>query len=215
MLEQQSHVQRADARRNRQKVLDAATDLFAEQGLSVHVDDIAKRAGVGVATLFRNFPTKEALIEAVVADMQQDLLDDVHAALAEPDPGEAFKAFVNRVAKLRSRHRVLAEKMATELGPHIVDSPVEDQLRAAIERLVERAQAAGAIRGDVGPADVAMLLAGIIGAAAIADDIEPTIRDRYIAIMWDGLCTPNPTPLPGRPPDLAELFAHKHRVSDC
>src|SRR5712691_4544222 len=89
---------RADARRNRERVLDAARAAFAAQGLSVPLDEIARHAGVGPGTLYRHFPTKEALIEAVVHDRLQGLAADGAALLDAPDPGAAFFAFLGRLA---------------------------------------------------------------------------------------------------------------------
>ncbi len=105
---------RADARRNRERVLAAAEAVFAECGLKAPVEEVARRAGVGVGTVCRNFPTKQALIEAVVGAMYETLLREVEAALADPDPAHAFERFVVGLPDFQARHRALADQMANE-----------------------------------------------------------------------------------------------------
>jgi AcrR family transcriptional regulator len=195
---------RADARRNHQAVLESAEVLFAVHGSKVRLEDVARHAGVGVGTVYRHFPTKEALVDAVLVGMHQSLLHDVDKALADPDPGPAFAAFLSNIAELHARHRVLAEQMSNneiELSP--ASSLMRDQFRARVADLVARAQSCGAIRSDVGPSDIALLLIGI--TAAISPDLEPTLRQRYLTIVLDGLRTSDPTPLPGQPLDLDDL----------
>src|SRR3954467_314481 len=106
--------QRADARRNRERVLAAASDLLAESGLKAPVEEVARRAGVGVGTVCRNFPTKQALIEAVVGAMGEALGVDAGTALADPDPAHAFEKFVIALPAFQARHRALADQMANE-----------------------------------------------------------------------------------------------------
>ena len=103
---------RADARRNRERVLAAASDLLAESGLKAPMEEIARRAGVGVGTVCRNFPTKQAMVDAVLADLYETLLQDALDGLANPDAGEAFETFVVVLSAFQARHRALAEQMA-------------------------------------------------------------------------------------------------------
>ena len=100
---------RADAQRNLERVLDAAAELFAERGCDVSVDEIARRAGVGHATVFRRFPTKDALISAVVSKQIRELAAFVESALAEEDAGEAFRSFVWQAGEMHARNRGLHE----------------------------------------------------------------------------------------------------------
>ena len=194
----------ADARRNQQAVLESAEALFAVRGSKVRLEDVARHAGVGVGTVYRHFPTKEALVDAVLVGMHQSLLDDVDRALADPVPGPAFATFLAEIVELHARHRVLAEQMSNdeiELSP--ASSLMRDLFLARVSELVARAQEHGAIRSDVGPSDIAVLLIGI--TAAISGDLEPTLRQRYLTIILDGLRTSDPTPLPGQPLDLTDL----------
>ena len=144
---------RADAQRNRDRVLDAACECFAERGLDVSCDEIARRAGVGHGTVFRGFPTKDALLSAVVLRRVADLTVLAVEALDEPDPGEAFARFFRRAAGTYARDRALVEG----LGAY-VETPEMTAFMAAFGRLVEHAQSAGVLRGDLAPADVLALV---------------------------------------------------------
>jgi AcrR family transcriptional regulator len=201
---------RADARRNRERVLAAAEEVFAEQGLKAPVEDVARRAGVGVGTVCRNFPTKQALVEAVVGAVYGTLLERAEAALADPDPAHAFEKFVTALPAFQARHRALADQMANENQAEWAPGPKEELLRAVSE-LVARAQAAGAIRADIGPGDVSMLFAGAAHATAVAGEIQPMLRERFVRIILDGLRAVDPTPLPGRPLDFAQLRRIRQR----
>ena len=196
---------RSDARRNRERVLTAAEDVFSEMGLRAQIEEVARRAGVGVGTVCRHFPTKQALVEAVLEAMYESLLQDALRALELPDPGKAFHTFVYALSEFQARHRALAEHMATEIDLPVSAESVRNQLRAAIEELVSRAQDAGAIRADIGPADVSMLFSGVAHATALAGDLQPVLRKRYVALILDGLRPLEASELPGRPLDFAQL----------
>ncbi len=204
MTEVTSRPMRADGRRNRQRVLDAAVALFADEGLKVSIDEVAQRAGVGVGTVCRHFPTKEALIEAALTGMYEQLLDRARLALTDPDAGRAFATFVSSLADFQGHHRALAEEMASTIDLPATTKQIKAALRDSVTGLVERAQHAGAVRNDIGPADMAMLFAGIAHAAGLAG-VDPTMRERYLAIVLDGLRPVEPTALPGRPLSFDEL----------
>lgn len=199
---------RADARRNRERVLAAAEAVFAESGLKAPVEEVARRAGVGVGTVCRNFPTKQALVEAVVGAMYETLLVEVEASLADPDPAHAFERFVVGLPAFQARHRALADQMANE---NALDSEPRDKLLRAVSELVARAQAAGAIRSDIGPGDVSMLFSGVAHATSVAGDLQPVLRERFVRIILDGLRAGNATDLPGRPLDLEQVRRMKQQ----
>lgn len=196
---------RADARRNHERVLVAAEEVFSTAGLRAQVEDVARLAGVGVGTVCRHFPTKQALIEAVLRRMIEPLVLDADNALEADDAGAAFRAFVVALSDFQARHRGLAEQMATEIDMSVVARPLRSELRDAVSKLVARAQAAGAIRADVGPADVAMLFLGVAHATAVAGDLEAQLRERYVAIILDGLRPLEASELPGQPMSFAQL----------
>jgi AcrR family transcriptional regulator len=202
---------RSDARRNRELVLSAAEAVFSEMGLRAQVEEVARRAGVGVGTVCRHFPTKQALIEAVLEAMYESLLDDARRALEQPDPGAAFQTFVFALSEFQDRHRALAEHMATEIEVPESSQPVRDALRETIDALVTRAQDAGAIRADIGSADVALLFSGVAHATALAGDLQPVLRKRYVALILDGLRPLAASPLPGKPLDFSQLKKLKHK----
>ena len=200
---------RADAVRNREKVLVAAEAAFAESGQKAQLDDIARRAGVGVGTVCRHFPTKVDLLDAVLTRMYESVLERAKVALADPDPAAGFETYFVSLADFHTRHRAFAEQMAAEIESAAL--PVRDELQKVIAQLVTRAQEAGAVRADIGPADVAMLFSGVAHATAVVGDLQPMLRERYVRILLDGLRPDEATPLPGRPLSFAELRRAKAR----
>jgi AcrR family transcriptional regulator len=197
---------RADAQRNRRRVLDAAEALFGEAGNGATIEDIAKRAGVGVGTVCRHFPTKQALLDEVLTDSYRELVADADEALASDEPAVAFDRFVHQLAGHQARRRMLAEQMATELELPPAAVELKQAMRGAITELLERAQAAGAVRADISPADTSMLFAGIAQITAVAGG-DADVRDRYVAVMLDGLRPVAATALPGRPMQYRDIDA--------
>ncbi len=174
---------RADARRNLERVLEAAAEVFAERGPDASVDEIARRAGVGHATVFRRFPTKESLIAAIVGERLR-LLEELAAAGADAaDPGAAFEAFVWGAAELHNRDRALFEGLERCVGNELV-SAKRGTLREHVARLVARAQEQGSLRADVGADDVTSLVRAAIQAGLEA---EPDAWRRFVAVVLDGL----------------------------
>ncbi len=144
---------RADAARNREKVLVAARELFAEQGFDVPLDEIAARAGVGPGTVYRHFPTKQALFQAVTEARVSAMI----ASAAEPaaDPGAALFSFLGRMADEATAKRDMSDAIA-------VPSDLRDDLHAALGGLLERAQQAGAVRKDITTKDLVALMKGML-----------------------------------------------------
>ena len=169
---------RADAARNRDKVLRAAREAFAELGYGVPLDEIATRAGVGPGTVYRHFPTKEALFEAVVTARVQDLVAEARAGADAADPGGAFFGFLARVAAESAAKRDLPDAIS-------IAGSVRDDLNAALDVLLRRAQQAGAVRSDVRTPDLIVLVKGLF--AGLADISDPARRDLVFAVLADGL----------------------------
>jgi AcrR family transcriptional regulator len=178
---------RADAQRNLERVLDAAAGLFAERGCDVSVDEIARRAGVGHATVFRRFPTKDALIAAVVSKQIRELSAYLEEALAGEDAGEAFRGFVWHAGELHARDRGLHEGFSRCVGEREV-AEAKAELNARIEQLIRRAQEAGAVRADVAADDVSSLVGSAIRGASDSED--PELWRRYVEVVLDGLRPP-------------------------
>jgi AcrR family transcriptional regulator len=204
---------RADARRNRERVLAAASDVLAESGLRAPMEEVAHRAGVGVGTVCRNFPTKQAMVDAVLADLYESLLQDALAGLANPDAGEAFETFVVILSAFQARHRALAEQMANDMETPTAPPEARERLWDAISQLVAGAQAVGTVRPDIGPADVALLLSGVAHATAVAGDLQHGLRDRYVRLVLDGLRPRRASTLPGEPLDFVGLHQLKQRAT--
>jgi AcrR family transcriptional regulator len=144
---------RADAQRNLDRLLGAACECFAERGLEVSVDEIARRAGVGHGTVFRRFPTKDALVTAVVLRELESLVEATEAALAEPDAGAGFERFFRTAAAAYGRNRALIEGFE-----RCVEVPQLIAFKDAARRLVRRAQKAGAVRRNLSADDVLALV---------------------------------------------------------
>ena len=144
---------RADARRNLDRLLEAASECFAEGGADVSVDEIARRAGVGHGTVFRRFPTKEALLTEVVLERIRELTRQAEAAVEAADPGPAFDRFFLFAAETYARNRALVERFDSCLESEEVAA-----LEVAVGRLVWRAQRAGVLRRDVTALDVLELV---------------------------------------------------------
>jgi AcrR family transcriptional regulator len=177
---------RADARRNRELILAAADAAFADEGLGVPVDEIARRAGVGAGTLYRHFPTKEALFEAVLV-AHMDRLTRYGQELANSDrPDEALFEFVSRLASEAASKRNLIDALS---GAGIDIKAASSECKAAFEEafqvLLSRAQSAGLVRNDVQTAD---LMGLVMGACALsANERSDCSQARMLAIVYAGL----------------------------
>ncbi|GAA0469533.1 TetR/AcrR family transcriptional regulator [Streptomyces olivaceiscleroticus] len=162
MPEKEASALRADARRNRALVLQAARTAFEEYGLSVPLGEIARRAGVGAGTVYRHFPSKDELFKATVADRLQ-LFTDTARDLAEvPDPGEVFFRFISSVVRLAAQNKAMCAALggADVVRTRPVEPGPEQEFWSALEVLLHRAQRDGAVRKDVVLADVRVLLTG-------------------------------------------------------
>jgi AcrR family transcriptional regulator len=173
---------RADAARNREKVLRAAREAFAESGYGVPLDEIAARAGVGPGTVYRHFPAKEALFEAVVTARITDLVEDARARADAADPGEAFFGFLARIAGELAAKRDLPDAIS-------IAGSLREDLFLALDLLLRRAQQAGAVRAEVRNADLIALLKGMF--AGLADSTDPVQREVVFAVLADGLRPPH------------------------
>ena len=176
---------RADARRNYERLLCAARDTFDEQGAQACLDEIARRAGVGIGTLYRHFPTRRAMLEALLHDGINELCRDADHLLGSPDPGAALAAWLRAVVA----HAIASRGLAAELlrTPSETGLPPSNQcqeMRAMGARLLARAQAAGEIRADVTADDLFTLVNGIAWAteAGAAESAE-----RLLDVMLAGL----------------------------
>jgi AcrR family transcriptional regulator len=172
---------RADAARNREKVLRAAREAFAESGYGVPLDEIAARAGVGPGSVYRHFPAKEALFEAVVTERIEDLVSDARTRASADNPGGAFFGYLARIAAESAAKRDLPDAIS-------IAGSLRDDLNAALDVLLRRAQQAGAVRTDVRTPDLIVLLKGMF--ASLAGTTDPALRELVFAVLADGLRPP-------------------------
>jgi AcrR family transcriptional regulator len=181
---------RADARRNRERILAAATAAFAADGLSVPLDEIARQAGVGPGTLYRHFPAKEALWEAVLLDRLERLAAEAEELHLASDPGEALLGFIDRLVAEAAPKRDLADALASA-GADVSATlaGTAGRLREAIGALLAAAQRSGPVRGDIGLAELMALLSGILFALRGRPGDQPDPQ-RVAAVLRDGLLSP-------------------------
>jgi AcrR family transcriptional regulator len=179
--------QRADARRNRAQILEAAEVLFAEQGMGIPVDDIARKAGVGVGTLYRHFPTKEALAGAIVVVRMEELAAEAERLESSEDPGTAFFSFLGRLGDVALAKRDLVDAiMGAGIDMKELSSAVKPRLEHSAEVLLRRAQAAGTVRADV---EVAEVFGLVMGTCEMATKETRCSKARMMSVVIAGLRT--------------------------
>jgi AcrR family transcriptional regulator len=182
---------RADARRNRARVLEAAKEAFEAEGLAVNVEVIARRAGVGVGTVYRHFPTKELLFEAIVLTTLEAFVAEARALADADDPGEALYGFLERTVAESETSMAIKDALAGACFDVTATAAgaIRD-LEQAVGHLLERAQQAGATRTDI---DIAELLALLGACHATRPNAGSAISRRHLVrVICDGLRTPVP-----------------------
>jgi AcrR family transcriptional regulator len=178
---------RADALRNRAKIMEAAETVFDTRGTTASTEEVAREAGVGIGTVFRHFPTKEALLEAVYVTRLRKLGEEAEALASGANPGEAFFGFFTRVVGYAATKNALsAALMEAGVDVSVPAAETGQGLKRALGALLSRAQEAGAVRRDIGLAEVMTLL---VGASQAAERFagEAGVRDRALAVILDGL----------------------------
>ncbi|GAT04501.1 TetR/AcrR family transcriptional regulator [Mycolicibacterium fortuitum] len=176
---------RADAARNRARVLEVAYETFAADGLAVPIDEIARRAGVGAGTVYRHFPTKEALFQAVIAERIRGVVEEGRTLLADADPADALFAFLrSMVLQWGAADRGLVDALAgSGIDVETLVPDAEDEYFAVLGDLLAAAQRAGTARGDVTVADVKALLVGCQAMQSYNADVA----ERVTSVVFDGL----------------------------
>ena len=188
--------QRAAARRNRKRILDAARELMAQAGFDAQVEEIARRAGVGVGTVYRHFPNKVDILDALIEARFESLSNAAREGIANPDPWEGFSEFMRYSAEVMARDRALSEAMFEQ--PEMMRAGAEGVgMPELLTELVGRAQASGELRPEVIWEDVPGLICGL-GRALNEGTIGPQEMswERYLAIILDGLRAPGRERLP-------------------
>jgi AcrR family transcriptional regulator len=178
---------RRDAERNRQRILDAARVVFADRGLSGSHDEIAREAGVGVGTVYRRFPDKEQLIDALFEARIQEMADVARAATEHPDPWEALVGFLTRVQELQSQDRGLKELVLGGSRGAERGAAARALIAPLAAQILERAKDAGVVRSDVELTDIPMIQLAIGTIAEASRDIAPDVWRRMMTLVIDGL----------------------------
>jgi AcrR family transcriptional regulator len=178
---------RRDAERNRQRVLAAAAQVFTERGIDATLDEVARAAGVGIGTVYRRFPDKEALIAALFRERIDNLVTVAEDALAAPDPWQGLVSYLEYAAAAMADDTGLRQLMM--FGTYDRDQVcyARDRMRPVITKLVERAQASGDLRGDFEATDVKMIAFMLGSLAEYAAAVAPDVWRRYLAMLIDGL----------------------------
>lgn len=200
---------RADARRNRERVVTAARVVFAAQGIDVTLDEVARAAGVGVGTVYRRFDSKEALVQAVFDEVVSEMNTLIDTAAAEPDAWAGLVLLVTAIAERQAADRGLFQVCtradlghAERIGAHFIP---------AVDSLVARAQAQGTMRPDVTGADLGPLMMMVGTSFDLTRPLSPHLWRRYLTLVLDGLRAGPPNPLPVPAPtheDIQQAMRH-------
>lgn len=181
-----SRAPRADAARNRRRVLEAATRVFAERGVDATLNDVAREAGVGVGTVYRKFAGKDALLDALFEGKIERMLELADEATREPEPGLAFRGFVLAVMEARATDRGLGAVVMRTTGGESFAAALGRRLGPKVERLISHARAAGEVRDGFTGEDVCVLAVMVGTVADRTRDIDPGVWRRYAQMLIDG-----------------------------
>ena len=200
---------RSDAARNLERILEAARVAFAAEGLDASVADIADRAGVGTATIFRRFATKDDLAAAILERELERIAEQARAAAEAPDPAAALAAFMAWAIE-----RFIADRCLCELGgsPLLNRASIHElthEITARLGELVRRGQKAGVLRKDIVAEDIGFLISGIGHVGARLEPVAPGTWRRYVTIALDGLRSDGATRLRQGPPTPQQVIAAK------
>ena len=200
---------RADAERNRRRIMDAARELFADRGLDVTLNDIARHAGVGVGTVYRRFPDKEVLIEALFEERLAELEAIAIAGLAVADPWEGIVRTLTGVLELQEADRGFKELMLSINRTRDGLGPIRARMAPVIAELMARAKAAGQLREDIVPQDFPLLQILLGAVIDVSRDAAPGLWRRYLELILQGMrADPGaPAPLTVATPGLVEMDA--------
>jgi AcrR family transcriptional regulator len=189
---------RTDAQRNRELLLRAAREMFAERGVDVAMAEIARHAGVSNGTLYNRFPTRQDLIEAVFLDRLEALAALAECAAADADPWRGFVTYVTGMGELQAGDRGFNEVAARGLNS-VAAQQLRARAAAALDELFARAKAAGALRGDLTVDDLAFVVWGISRTVDLTQHTSPHAWRRHLALLIDGMRAAGAHPLPDAP----------------
>jgi AcrR family transcriptional regulator len=194
---------RKDAERNRQRILDAAQELFAERGLGVTLNDVAHHAGVGVGTVYRRFPDKAQLIDELFEQRLAEIVSLIETAIEDPDPWHGLVTFLESVLAVQANDRAVKELLFVAPGGVERVARLRAQMLPLATTLVERAQSSGKLRRGIAAQDMPLLQLMVGTIIDVSRDYDPELWRRFLAIVVQGLrAEPQPPEqLPGPPPE--------------
>jgi AcrR family transcriptional regulator len=198
---------RKDAERNRERILEAARELFAERGLAVSLNDIAHHAGVGVGTVYRRFPDKSGLIDDLFEERLEAMVALVDEALADADPWHGLTTFIANVLEIQAADRGLRDLICDMPDGLQRVAEVRNRIVPRASELIRRAQATGDVRPDIAAQDLAVMLLMMSTLIDAAREVEPGLWRRYAAMLVRGMAARPDSlpPLPVAPLDLEQL----------
>ena len=200
---------RRDAERNRQRVLEAASEIFTERGLDVSLDEVARHAGVGVGTVYRRFGTKEDLVEALFMDRIEEVATLAEEAAEAADPWSGLVCFMEQMTAMLAGDRGLRQMLMFATYGRDKVWYARQRNAPLVSRLVERAQAAGQLRSDLKQTDIPFIVFVLTEVAQLARQVSPEIWRRYLALVLDGLRPERegvtPLPVPALRPEELEM----------
>lgn len=200
---------RSDAQHNRERLLSAARELFARQGVDVALEEVARRAGVSIGTLYNRFPTRAHLIEAVFTDRLEKNVALAQQALADEDPWRGFTGYLTGICELQAGDRGFNQVAARGLGASPAVQELYLRAQAAISEVLRRAQDEGTLRADLTVSDLGFVIWGISRTVEATGDIAPRLWRRHLALLLDGFRAQCAHPLPE--PPLAPGQAHRRQ----
>lgn len=183
---------RRDAERNRRAILGAAKTVFAQRGLGASMEDVAQEAGLGVGTVYRRFPNRDALIDALFDDLAAEIEGILDESDSLPRAWDGLVHFLTAMLESQGRDKALRDTLlarqahADDCG-HPKEDAVRDRVKETLEDLVSRAQAAGDLRRDVVPTDIGVLLISGVGVVDFTAPADPDVWRRYVTVLLDGL----------------------------
>lgn len=208
---------RADAVRNRERILVAAAEVFADRGLDATLDDIADHAGVGVGTVYRRFPNKEALVEALFEKGVNAMVELAVEAANVDDSWKGLVWFLEQATQMHAEDLGLRDVMLHSAYGRDRVAQAKDRIIPVVTRLVERARSDGHVRPDLVTADIPIIELMLSSVAEYTSDTAPDLWRRYLGIMLDGICTQRSshTDLPPGPSLAAVESALRSRHRKC
>jgi AcrR family transcriptional regulator len=203
---------RSDAERNRARIIAAARGVFARDGLNASMASVAREAGVGIATLFRRFPTKEELVAAVFADRMDAYAEAVAVALADPDPWHGFTGYIETACAMQAADFGFADVLTMTFPTAKALEQRRNEAYAAMVQLIDRAKATGRLREDFEPSDLVLMHMANAGVVNATGDAAPEAWRRVVGLLIQSFEAPARGPLPD-PPEHGALYKAMLRAS--